>query len=89
MKKEEQIQICPVHHFYGPMKGAEFNIPSLDIALEILKDKRIMNMERKLYEMTCQAWRFKIVNSPKGSKGARVLTKEDFFDPKGKNSQLL
>lgn len=88
-KKENQIQICPVHHFYGPMKGAEFNIQSLETALEILNDKRILDMERKLYAMTTQDWKFQIINLPKGSKGARIRTKEDFFDPKGENSQLL
>jgi len=81
MKKEEQIQICPVHHFYGPMEGAEFNISDLNTALEILKDKRIPGME--------QAWKFQIIKSPKGSKGVRLIKKEDFFDPKGENSQLL
>jgi len=89
MKKEEQIQICPVHHFYGPMEGAEFNISDLNTALEILKDKRIPGMEKKLYDMTSQAWKFQIIKSPKGSKGVRLIKKEDFFDPKGENSQLL
>ena len=81
--------IVPVHHFYGPMKGAEFIIDSKKIALSILKDKRLKKMESRLFKMTAQAWRFMIVTGLKNPKGVLIKTKEQFFDPKGENHQLI
>jgi hypothetical protein len=84
-----KITIVPVHHFYGPMKGAEFTIPNKKIALDILKDERIGKMERNLYRITGQAWRFKIVRTNKEIKGIEINEMEEFFNPKGENFQLL
>ncbi len=88
MQKKKIIKIVPVHHFYGPMNGAEFIIPNNDIAMDIIKDERIKVMEKKLYEMTCQAWRFKVIVSEEDN-GIKIQTKEEFFDPKGENHELL
>lgn len=82
--------VVAVHHFYGPMKGAEFSIPE-DIALDILNDPRILVLEESLFKLTGQAWKFKILGKKEsiGIKGVDIKSKEDFFDPNGENSQLI
>ena len=82
--------VLPVHHFYGPMEGAEFNIPE-NIALDILNDPRILVLEESLFKLTGQAWKFKILEKKESKRidGVYIKSKDDFFDPSGENSELL